>query len=59
MPTAAIEYAVTTAAPAAGGTVAFDYTLRGLLRGSWSTSATLRSPALSTIPAEQTTVTVR
>lgn len=52
-------YAVTTAPPTAGGTVTFDYSATGVLRGSWDTWATLTSPLLRAIPAEQTTITVR
>ena len=44
------EVVVTTAPPAAGGTVTFDYTLKGLVKGTWSTWATLRSDALRTMP---------
>jgi hypothetical protein len=39
--------------------VTFDYTLKGLLHGTWSTSATLRSDAINTIPIEVTKIRVR
>ncbi|QIG39323.1 S8 family serine peptidase [Microbacterium sp. 4R-513] len=53
------ELAVQTAGPQAGGTVTFDYTLKGLLRGTWSTWVSLRSDALRAIPMEQTKITVK
>ncbi|MET0297073.1 MAG: S8 family serine peptidase [Microbacterium sp.] len=59
LPTTSDEVLVTTAPPTAGGTVTFDYTLRGLLWGTWSTFATLQSDLLRTIPAEQTKITVK
>ncbi|MET0734730.1 MAG: S8 family serine peptidase, partial [Microbacterium sp.] len=59
VPAAGDEYAVTTTGPAAGGTVSFDYTLKGLLRGTWSTWAQLTSDALRTVPMEQTKITVK
>ncbi|MDN3494799.1 S8 family serine peptidase [Planococcus sp. APC 4015] len=59
LPSAGDEYAVTTTPPTAGGTVTFDYTLKGLFWGTWSTFATLQSDQLRTIPAEQTRITVR
>ena len=58
-PTEDTVYAVTTSPPTAGGTVSFDYTATGVLRGSWDTWATLTSPQLRATPAEQTTITVR
>ncbi|MCR2817970.1 S8 family serine peptidase [Microbacterium sp. zg.Y1090] len=58
-PTADSVYAVTTSPPTAGGTVSFDYSATGVLRGSWDIWATLTSPQLRATPAEQTTVTVR
>lgn len=59
LPQAVDEFVVTTDPPAAGGTVSFDYTLRGLVRGTWSTWASLTSDALRTTPMEQTKVTVQ
>ena len=59
LPSEGDEVAVTTAPPSAGGTVSFDYTLRGLVKGKWSTFATLRSDALRTTPVEQTEITVK
>jgi hypothetical protein len=50
---------VKTAPSAEGGTVSFDYTLKGQVKGTWSTFATLRSDVLRTIPAEQTKITVK
>ncbi|GAA1859466.1 S8 family serine peptidase [Microbacterium koreense] len=58
LPTAGDEYAVTTSPSTAGGTVTFDYTLRGLIRGTWSTVAVLRSDALRSTPMELTRITV-
>lgn len=52
-------YTVTTAPPQAGGTVTFDYTLKGLVKGTWSTWVSLRSDALRAIPMEQTKITVK
>lgn len=52
-------YQVLTSPPQAGGAVTFDYTLKGLLRGTWSTAASLTSPALNTIPIERTRITVK
>lgn len=53
------EIEVTTAPPSAGGTVTFDYTLRGLAKGSWTTWAQLRSDVLRTTPMETTKITVK
>ena len=58
-PRAGDVYVITTTPPTAGGTVSFDYTLTGVLRGEWDTWAALTSPQLRAIPAEQTTITVR
>ncbi|AYF99137.1 S8 family serine peptidase [Protaetiibacter intestinalis] len=52
-------YVLHTSPPTAGGAVTFDYTLKGLLRGTWSTAATLRSDALDTIPVEVTKIKVK
>lgn len=52
-------YEVLTSPPQAGGAVTFDYTVKGLLRGTWSTAATLTSPALNTIPIERTQIKVK
>jgi subtilisin family serine protease len=52
-------YAILTSPPQAGGAVTFDYTLKGLLRGTWSTTATLTSPALNTYPIEKTPIKVK
>ncbi len=52
-------YEVLTSPPQAGGAVTFDYTVKGLLRGTWSTAATLNSPALNTYPIERTKIRVR
>ncbi|QEO10158.1 S8 family serine peptidase [Protaetiibacter larvae] len=52
-------YLLHTSPPTAGGAVTFDYTVKGLIRGTWSTSATLRSDAISTIPVEVTSIRVR
>lgn len=54
-----LAYVVQTSPPTAGGAVTFDYTLKGLLHGTWSTSATLRSDAINTIPIEVTKIRVR
>ncbi|RQP09929.1 MAG: hypothetical protein EAS51_10135 [Microbacteriaceae bacterium] len=52
-------YVLRTSPPTAGGVVSFDYTVKGLLRGTWSTSATLRSGAINTYPIEVTQITVK
>ncbi|CAN5581173.1 S8 family serine peptidase [soil metagenome] len=52
-------YQVLTSPPAAGGAVTFDYTLKGLVRGTWSTTAKLTSPAINTIPIERTPIKVK
>ncbi|PZQ91519.1 MAG: serine protease [Leifsonia xyli] len=52
-------YVLRTSPPTAGGAVTFDYTVKGLLRGTWSTSATLRSDAINTIPIEVTKIKVK
>jgi hypothetical protein len=52
-------YEELTSPPQAGGAVTFDYTVKGLLRGTWSTAATLTSPALNTVPIERTQITVK
>ena len=49
----------TTAPPAAGGAVTFDYTLKGLAKGTWSTWVQLKSDALRAVPMEQTKITVK
>ena len=53
-----LAYVITTSPPTAGGAVTFDYTLKGLLWGTWSTTATLRSDAINTIPIEVTKIKV-
>jgi hypothetical protein len=53
-----LAYVVLTSPPTAGGAVSFDYTVKGLLRGTWSTAATLRSDAINTIPIEVTKIRV-
>ncbi|TXK17515.1 S8 family serine peptidase [Homoserinibacter sp. GY 40078] len=52
-------YTVLTSPPQAGGAVTFDYTVKGLLRGTHSTVATLRSDALDTVPIERTRIRVK
>lgn len=52
-------YQVLTSPPAAGGAVTFDYTIKGLVRGTWSTTASLTSPAINTIPIEKTPIKVK
>jgi len=52
-------YQVLTSPPEAGGAVTFDYTVKGLVRGTWSTVATLTSPAINTIPIEKTPIKVK
>jgi hypothetical protein len=52
-------YQVLTSPPAAGGAVTFDYLVKGLVRGTWSTTATLTSPAINTIPIEKTPIKVK
>ena len=52
-------YQVLTSPPAAGGAVTFDYTVKGLVKGTWSTVAKLTSPALNTIPIEKTPIKVK
>ena len=59
LPEAGDEVLVTTTPPTAGGSVSFDYTLKGLVKGTWSTGVSLRSDALRTIPAEQVKITVK
>ncbi|MGX1702584.1 S8 family serine peptidase [Microbacterium sp. NPDC055357] len=59
LPAAGDEVRVTTAPPSAGGTVTFDYTIKGLLWGTWSTFATLQSDVLRATPAEQTKIRVK
>lgn len=59
LPSADDQIAVTTAPPTAGGTVSFDYTLKGLLWGTWSTWAQLTSDSLRAVPMELTKITVR
>jgi len=54
-----LAYVVQTSPPTAGGAVTFDYTVKGLLHGTWSTTATLRSDAINTIPIEVTKIRVR
>ena len=39
--------------------IAFDYTLRGLVKGTWSTWAQLTSDQLRAVPMEQTKITVK
>ncbi|AGW40918.1 isoleucyl-tRNA synthetase [Leifsonia xyli subsp. cynodontis DSM 46306] len=55
----ALSYAIHTSPPVAGGTVRFDYTLRGYFPGSWPTLATLQSSALNTYPGVQTKISVK
>ena len=55
----ASAYSVLSSAPEAGGAITFDYTLKGLLKGTWSTTATLSSPALNTYPIEKTPIKVK
>ena len=52
-------YQVLTSPPTAGGAVSFDYKVKGLVRGTWSTVATLTSPAINTIPIEKTPIKVK
>jgi hypothetical protein len=52
-------YVIRTSPPTAGGAVTFDYTVKGLLWGTWSTSASLRSDAINTIPIEVTKIRVK
>ncbi len=52
-------YVLRTSPPTAGGVVTFDYTVKGLLRGTWSTAATLRSDAIDTVPIEVTKIRVK
>ncbi len=59
LPAADDEVLVSTAPPAAGGVVTFDYTLKGLAKGTWSTWVQLKADALRTIPMEQTKITVK
>ncbi|NII71000.1 S8 family serine peptidase [Microbacterium ulmi] len=53
------ELRITTTPPVAGGAVTFDYTLKGLIKGTWTTAATLQSSALNVIPVETTKITVK
>ena len=53
------EVLVTAAPPTAGGTVTFDYMLKGLTKGTWSTLVQLQSDALRTVSKEQTKITVK
>ncbi|MFH8251437.1 S8 family serine peptidase [Microbacterium sp. B2969] len=59
LPKAGDEVLVSTTPPTAGGSVSFDYTLKGLVKGTWSTTVTLRSDALRTVPIEETKITVK
>ena len=59
LPAADDEVLVSTTPPAAGGVVTFDYTLKGLAKGTWSTWVQLKADALRTIPMEQTKITVK
>lgn len=59
LPSQNSSYAVLTAPAEAGGAVTFDYTLKGLAKGTWKTWVALRSPALNAIPMEQTKITVK
>jgi subtilisin family serine protease len=52
-------YQVLTSPPEAGGAVTFDYKVKGLVRGTWSTTAVLTSPAINTIPIEKTPIKVK
>jgi subtilisin family serine protease len=52
-------YQILTSPPAAGGAVTFDYSVKGLVRGTWSTTAALTSPAINTIPIERTPIKVK
>jgi len=52
-------YQVLTSPPTAGGAVTFDYKVKGLVRGTWSTVAKLTSPAINTIPIEKTPIKVK
>ncbi|MFT4029358.1 MAG: S8 family serine peptidase [Protaetiibacter sp.] len=54
-----LAYVVRTSPPVAGGAVTFDYTVKGLLRGTWATTAILRSDAINTIPVELTKIKVK
>lgn len=53
------EVLVSTTPPAAGGVVTFDYTLKGLVKGTWTTWAQLKSDALRAVPMEQTKIRVK
>lgn len=55
----ASAYQVLTSPPAAGGAVTFDYVVKGLVKGTWSTTAKLTSPAINTIPIEKTRIKVK
>ncbi|WP_345800572.1 S8 family serine peptidase [Microbacterium sp. AZCO] len=59
LPKANDEVLVTMAPPTAGGSVSFDYTLKGLAKGTWTTAVTLRSDSLRTVPIEETKITVK
>ncbi len=59
LPSGGDEIAIATSPPQAGGTVTFDYTLKGLLWGTWSTWAQLKSDSLRAIPMELTKITVK
>ncbi|WP_243076471.1 S8 family serine peptidase [Microbacterium sp. SS28] len=59
LPEAEDEVAVKLTPPLAGGAVSFDYTLKGLVKGTWSSTVTLRSDVLRTTPIEQAKITVK
>ncbi len=59
LPAAGDEVQVLTSPAQAGGAVGFDYTLKGLLRGTWSTVASLSSPQVRSTPLEEARITVR
>jgi hypothetical protein len=59
LPAAGDEVQVQTSPARAGGAVSFDYTLKGLVRGTWSTVASLSSPQVRATPLEEARITVR
>lgn len=59
LPAAGDEVQVLTSPAQAGGAVTFDYTLKGLVRGTWSTVASLGSLQVRATPLEQARITVR
>jgi subtilisin family serine protease len=52
-------YQVLTDPPVAGGTVSFDYVVKGTKKGTWTTTAKVTSDALNTTPIKKTKIKVQ